>query len=123
MAGWRIATKPVPRPASLAAVFLSFVTIGTTSFGGGLTAWIRRELVERRRWLDDQQFLVDLRAEPDGAGRDQREPGGVDRHAAARRSWRAGRASPALLLMPLAILLVLGALYFAAHGAARRQRC
>ena len=28
-----------------------------SSFGGGLTAWVRREVVQRRGWMDDQQFL------------------------------------------------------------------
>jgi chromate transporter len=33
---------------------MSFVGVGLASFGGGLTAWIRREVVQRRGWLDDQ---------------------------------------------------------------------
>src|SRR5580700_11283188 len=45
-------------PVSGTALFLSFLIIGCTSIGGGLTAWIRRELVERRGWIDDQQFLA-----------------------------------------------------------------
>ena len=47
-------TRPAPRLASL---FAAFVSIGMMSFGGGLAAWIRREVVQRRGWLDDQQFL------------------------------------------------------------------
>src|SRR5262249_30360841 len=47
--------EPRPNP-TLPALFLSFLTNGSTSFGGGLLGWIRRELVERRRWIDDQQF-------------------------------------------------------------------
>ena len=27
------------------------------SFGGGLAAWTRREVVQMRGWLDDKQFL------------------------------------------------------------------
>ena len=27
------------------------------SFGGGLAAWTRREVVQRRGWLNDKQFL------------------------------------------------------------------
>src|SRR4051794_10458664 len=45
-----------PRP-SLASLFASFVSIGLVSFGGGLTAWTRREVVHKRGWLDGQQFL------------------------------------------------------------------
>ena len=53
-----MANRSTPGPPSLATLFLSFLTIGSTSFGGGLLGWIRRELVERRGWIDDQQFLV-----------------------------------------------------------------
>jgi len=34
-----------------------FVTIGATSFGGGVVAYLRSALVERERWLDDRSFL------------------------------------------------------------------
>ena len=44
--------------ASLPALFRGFLSIGLSSFGGGLAAWIRREVVERRGWLDDRQFLT-----------------------------------------------------------------
>ncbi len=46
-----------PRRPSLASLFVGFVSIGMMSFGGGLAAWIRREVVQRRGWMDDQQFL------------------------------------------------------------------
>lgn len=44
-------------PPSLAELFVSFMRIGLSSFGGGLAAWTRREIVHRRGWLDDTQFL------------------------------------------------------------------
>jgi chromate transporter len=34
-----------------------FATIGATSFGGGVVAYLRNALVERERWLDDRAFL------------------------------------------------------------------
>jgi chromate transporter len=51
------ADHPGAARPSLASLFASFVSIGMMSFGGGLTAWIRREVVHKRGWLDDQQFL------------------------------------------------------------------
>ena len=52
---------PVPTErVPLRSIFRVFFLIGTTSFGGGLTAWIHRETVLRRRWLTDQQFLSGL---------------------------------------------------------------
>lgn len=37
-----------------------FVAIGLQSWGGGMSAWIRREVVTRRGWMDDRTFLVGL---------------------------------------------------------------
>jgi chromate transporter len=43
--------------AELAGLFLF---IGLTSFGGGITAYIRRIVVTRRKWLTDEEFLPGL---------------------------------------------------------------
>ena len=113
MAGWR--TRSTPGPPGLAALFLSFLTIGSTSFGGGLLGWIRRELVERRGWIDDQQFLVFY-------GISQMVPGATNVNLSViigtqlRGIPGALAAVAGLLLAPLAILLALGALYFAARN-------
>lgn len=34
-----------------------FARVGLTSFGGGLSAWLYREVVTQRDWLDDREFL------------------------------------------------------------------
>jgi chromate transporter len=49
--------------ASLPAIFWSFFKIGAFTFGGGwaMIPLIRRELVLRKRWLEDSEF-VDLLA-------------------------------------------------------------
>ncbi len=47
----------VPRPVSVAGIFLEFLVIGATSFGGGVVAYLRNGLVERRAWLDDRSFV------------------------------------------------------------------
>ena len=43
---------------SLAAIFLVFLRLGSTSFGGPIAhlGYLRSEFVERRRWLDDQAY-------------------------------------------------------------------
>jgi chromate transporter len=41
----------------LPAIFAAFFWLGITSFGGGTAGWLYREIVERRRWIDDSQFL------------------------------------------------------------------
>ena len=43
-------------PVSVAQVFLTFLIIGSISFGGPLP-YLRDFLVERRRWLDDKTFV------------------------------------------------------------------
>ena len=50
-------TPPAAGQPSLGSLFISFVSIGMMSFGGGLAAWTRREVVQKRGWLDDKQFL------------------------------------------------------------------
>jgi chromate transporter len=44
-------------PAKLSEIFLVFLRIGAFSFGGGLTGWVYREAVQRRHWLEEQEFL------------------------------------------------------------------
>ena len=46
---------------SLLQIFLEFLFIGATSFGGGVVAYLRDGLVEKRRWVSDQEF-VDISA-------------------------------------------------------------
>ena len=105
------------KPATLGALFKSFLTIGSMSFGGGLTGWIRRELVERRGWLDDTQFLS-------GYALSQIVPGAVNVNLAVligtqlRGVLGALAAMAGLMLVPLAILLLLGTFYFSAHAGA-----
>ena len=109
-----MANRTPPAPPSLAALFLSFLTIGCTSFGGGLMGWIRRELVERRGWIDDQQFLA-------AYGLSQMVPGATNVNlsviigARLRGVPGALTALAGLLLIPLSVLLTLGAIYFAAR--------
>ena len=49
------ATKP-----GLLELALTFNKISLASFGGGLSAWARRVIVEEKKWLDDEEFLSAL---------------------------------------------------------------
>jgi chromate transporter len=50
-----------PSPAiGLARIFGAFLWLGCTSFGGGTAGWLYREMVVKRRWLDDAAFLSDF---------------------------------------------------------------
>ena len=46
--------------ASMMEIIMVFGRIGLTSFGGGLSAWIYLESVERRRWLTAEAFFAGL---------------------------------------------------------------
>ena len=38
-------------------IFMTFLIIGATSFGGGVVAYLRNALVTKKKWLDDNSFL------------------------------------------------------------------
>ena len=50
-------SAPIP---SLGNLFLQFLIIGALSFGGGIIAYERILLVERRKWLSSDQFMAYL---------------------------------------------------------------
>jgi len=52
------APAPVPvQPVTLFAIYRLCFVVGLLSFGGGLSAWLRRELVLVRGWMTDEEFF------------------------------------------------------------------
>jgi chromate transporter len=49
-----VASKEQP---SVLDVFVTFLIIGATSFGGAVVAYLRSSLVGKKKWLDDTHFL------------------------------------------------------------------
>jgi chromate transporter len=102
---------------SLASLFMGFVRIGMASFGGGLSAWIRREVVQQRGWLDDRQFLS-------GYALSQLVPGATNVNLAVfigaqlRGPLGAAAAVAGMTILPVALVLVCGAVYFHSRGMA-----
>ncbi len=98
-----------PRDITLAVLFLGFLRVALSGFGGVL-AWARRMIVEERRWLSDQDFTTMLSL-------CQFLPGpnivNVSIYVGARFRGPLGSiaAFSGLMLAPMAIVLVLGALY------------
>ena len=94
----------------LPVLFVAFFRLGVMSFGGGTAGWLYREIVERRRWITDKEFLS-------GAALGQLVPGsgGVNLTVQVGQQLRggAGAATAALALLsgPLAIVVALGAVY------------
>ena len=102
-------------PPSLASLFTSFVSIGMMSFGGGLAAWTRREVVQNRRWLDDKQFLS-------GYALSQLVPGATNVNLAVfigtqmRGTAGAVACFCGLTALPAIIVLAAGMLYLHSQG-------
>jgi chromate transporter len=102
-------------PPSLATLFRAFVGIGMSSFGGGLTAWVRREIVAKRGWLDDQQFLS-------GYALSQLVPGATNVNLSVfigtqmRGVEGAAACFLGLTLPPLLLAIVLATIYFGLRG-------
>ena len=91
-------------------IFLSFLKVGLTSFGGGTSAWMHREVVERHRWLTDEQFLASLTVA-------QVLPGANPVNMAVylglqlRGGLGALLAATAMIVPSFCMILILGALY------------
>jgi len=43
---------------SLASLYGVFFRVGLVSFGGGLSAWVHREIVGVRRWVTEEEFMA-----------------------------------------------------------------
>lgn len=57
-AGPTVAVGPAIRPrVALPRLLVTFVRLGTVTFGGGLQSWIHREIVDRLGWVDEDTFL------------------------------------------------------------------
>ncbi len=97
-------------PPSLRELALVFLSIGVQSFGGGLSSWVRREVVQRRGWLEEQAFLSGLALCQITPG-----PNAVNLavFVGATLRGRAGAlaALAGMLLVPIGIVLGLGAVF------------
>ncbi|NLC14705.1 MAG: chromate transporter [Firmicutes bacterium] len=62
--------SPPLQTAGLHRIFLSFFKIGAFTFGGGwaMVPLIRKELVDRRNWLEDEEFVDILAIAQSGPG-------------------------------------------------------
>ncbi len=87
-----------------------FLAIAMQSFGGGMTAWIRREIVVRRHWMGEEQFIG-------GLALSQITPGANAVNLAVfvgttlRGPAGALAALAGMLLAPVVLILVLGAAF------------
>jgi chromate transporter len=94
----------------VAALFLAFLRLGCGSFGGSSAGWIYRDIVQRRRWLDDQAFLTEM-----ALGQSLPGANGVKLSVLIGRRLQGGIgafvAPVGFLLGPFVIILGVGAIY------------
>jgi chromate transporter len=102
--------QPAAAEVTLWAIFVAFLHLGCTSFGGGTGGWVYREMVQRRRWIDERAFLGEM-----ALGQSLPGANGIKIAVLVGRRLKGGAgafvAPFALLLGPFVIILVVGAVY------------
>lgn len=107
-------------PRSTREIFMTFARIGLSGFGGVLF-WMRRVLIQEKRWVTDQEML-------EGLAIGQILPGPNIYNLSIMLGYRwaglrgAFAAVGGLLAAPIVILVILGLLYKAYSGVPVLQR-
>jgi chromate transporter len=104
--------KRLSRTATLGGIFLSFLQVGTTGFGGGIAvvAQLRALALQKRRWFTEHEFA-------EGLALAQSLPGSMAGNVAAYvglrlRGWRGASVALAGLVLPsMLMMIVLAILY------------
>jgi chromate transporter len=104
--------KRLSRTATLGGIFLSFLQVGTTGFGGGLAvvAQLRALALQKRRWFTEHEFA-------EGLALAQSLPGSMANNVAAYvglrlRGWRGATVAVAGLILPSMLLMILLAILY-----------
>ncbi len=102
--------RPLRATASLRSIFITFLTAGAISFGGGVVAYLRQYVVQGHRWVDDDEFLDALELSETLPGLNSVNLGVIigDR---LRGVWGAAAAVVGLTLPGAVVVMVLGALW------------
>lgn len=107
--------EPQAPPPGLRQLFGGMLQVALSAFGGGLSAWSERIVVQRRRWLSEAQFLTGLTVARLLPG-----PNQINLAVYIGTGFRGlGGALVALagmLLIPFSLLLGLGVAYFSFHA-------
>lgn len=104
--------KRLSRAATLGGIFLSFLQVGTTGFGGGLAvvAQLRSLTLQKRRWFTEHEFA-------EGLALAQSLPGSMAGNIAAYvglrlRGWRGASVALAGLVLPSMLMMVVLAILY-----------
>ena len=104
-------TERIP---SLSELFWGMLQVALSAFGGGLSAWSQRIVVEQRRWMSNEQFLTGLTVARLFPGPNQINMAvyiGAEFHGLPG----ALVALAGMLLLPFSLLMGLGMAYFHFH--------
>jgi len=101
----------MPQPPSHLALFLGMQQVALSSFGGGLSAWSERIVVEQRHWMDQEEFITGLTVARLFPGPNQIN---MAVYIGSRFHGLSGAAVALLgmLLLPFSLLMLLGLGYY-----------
>src|SRR5271167_3066697 len=104
---------PAAKP-SVIEIFVQFLIIGATSFGGGAVAYLRSSLVTKNQWLDDKNFveLFSISQSLPGLNTTNMAILAGDR----LRGWPGAVAAVVGVILPGAVLMTLAGLVYGMHG-------
>ena len=106
---------PVSTPPTLRQLFTGLLQVALSSFGGGLSVWSQRILVEERHWMTNDAFLTGLTVARLLPG-----PNQINLAVYVGASFRglpgALAALSGMLLVPFSLLMGVGMLYFHFHS-------
>ena len=104
-------TAPAP---TLRELFIGMLQVALSAFGGGLSAWSQRIVVEQRRWMTNEQFLTGLTVARLFPG-----PNQINMAVYIGTRFRGLRgalvALTGMVLIPFTVLMALGVAYFWLH--------
>ncbi len=101
------------RDASVGQIFVEFLTIGATSFGG-VVPYLRNALVGKRAWVDDKQFVEMLSISQSLPGLNATNMGILV--GEKLRGWRGSLAAVLGICLPGAVLMYLVGSFYREHG-------
>lgn len=108
------ATADLAPAPGLSQLFVGMLQVALSAFGGGLSAWSQRIVVEQRRWMTNEQFLTGLTVARLFPGPNQINMA-IYIGASFRGLTGALVALAGMLLVPFTFLMGLGAAYFYLH--------
>ncbi|MGA0022286.1 MAG: chromate transporter [Vulcanococcus sp.] len=105
--------EAVPAPTHL-QLFLGMQQVALSSFGGGLSAWSERIVVEERQWMSKEEFITGLTVARLFPGPNQIN---MAVYIGSRFHGLTGALAAlfGILLLPFSVLMLLGLAYYDLH--------